>query len=145
MIVADRGLNSVANLKMLQDMKFGFLVAQKISNLSSEYRKYLKSPEGMTSEDYDEWETTEGLNIPKEQYRFKVFKDYKKTVKQPKSQGGKTIEITCSLVVSFSQERYLRDRKLLEIDHQKALNAITSKQHISSSLKAGRDWFLLKS
>lgn len=39
----------------------------------------------MTSEDYDEWETTEGLNIPKEQYRFKVFKDYKKTVKQPKS------------------------------------------------------------
>ena len=66
-IVADRGLNSVANLKMLQDMKFGFLVAQKISNLSSEYRKYLKSPEGMTSEDYDEWETTEGLNIPKVQ------------------------------------------------------------------------------
>lgn len=135
-IVADRGLNSVANLKMLQDMKFGFLVAQKISTLSSEYSKYLKSPESMTSEDYDEWEETEGLNIPKEQYRFKVFKDYKKTVKQPKSHGGKTIEITCSLVVSFSQERYLRDRKLLEIDHQKALNAITSKQHISSSLKS---------
>lgn len=84
-IVADIGLNSVANLKMLQDMKFGFLVAQKISNLSSEYSKYLRSPESMTSEDYDEWETTEGLNIPKEQYRFTVFKDYKKTVKQPKS------------------------------------------------------------
>ena len=32
-VVADRGLNSVSNLNMLQDNNYGFIVDQKISNL----------------------------------------------------------------------------------------------------------------
>ena len=38
-VVADRGLNSAANLKMLQSNDLGFLMAQKVSNLDQKTTK----------------------------------------------------------------------------------------------------------
>ncbi len=45
-VVADRGLNSAANLKMLQSNDLGFLMAQKVSNLDQKTTKAMFDPEG---------------------------------------------------------------------------------------------------
>ena len=45
-VVADRGLNSAANLKMLQSSDLGFLMAQKVSNLDQKTTKAMFDPEG---------------------------------------------------------------------------------------------------
>lgn len=120
-VVADRGLNSVSNLDMLLKHNYGFLVAQKVSNLGDDIRSQMLDKEG--------YQTLEG--IPEEQYRYKIVDDFIKVDKKKK------LKVPCKIVFSFSQERYERDMKQLEADVAKAEDAIKNKLPI---FKNTRNW-----
>lgn len=47
-VVADRGLNSASNLKMLLEDNLGFLMAQKVSNLDQATTAAMFDPQGYT-------------------------------------------------------------------------------------------------
>ena len=130
-VCADRGLNSVSNLNMLRRMDFGFLVAQKVTNLPDTYQQYMtvtKNANSQDDEEYAEWYGVEGIS--KQQYRYRIFDNFVKTLKRSKKDGG-NIEISCKLVLSFSYERYRRDLAVLEKDRAKALKAISEKKPIA--------------
>ena len=48
-VVADRGLHSTDNLKMLLDNGYGFIVAQKVSNLSDEIKTLMFDDSGYSA------------------------------------------------------------------------------------------------
>ena len=67
-IVADRGLNSTENLNMLLNKQLGFVVAQKVSNLSKDLEKQMLN--------LDDYQTTmvPGVDIdsPETMVKYKV-------------------------------------------------------------------------
>ena len=128
-VCADRGLNSVSNLNMLKSMGFGFLVAQKVTSLPDTYQQYMTVSNNTDSQDeeYSEWYGIEG--IAKQQYRYRIFDNFIKTLKRSKEDGG-NLEVSCKLVLSFSYERYRRDVAVLEKDRAKALKAISEHKPI---------------
>ena len=132
-VCADRGLNSVSNLNMLRNMDFGFLVAQKVTNLPDIYQQYMTISQetDKQTEDYAGWYGVEG--IAKHQYRYKVFDNFVKTLKRSKAEGG-NIEVSCKLVLYFSYERFKRDFAVLEKDKAKALKAISEKKAIAKQV-----------
>ena len=81
-VCADRGLNSVSNLKMLQTMNFGFLVAQKVTNLPDIYQQYMTAPQSeetkLQDDKYSEWYGGEGIS--KEHYRYRIFDNFVKII-----------------------------------------------------------------
>ena len=97
-VVADRGLNSVANLKMLQDLDLGFLVAQKVTNLGAEITKQMFDLSGYSSFDPE--------NPEKGKYR--IIPNWKKA-----GLNGETVD--CMLVLTYNEKRKRRDNKILDI------------------------------
>ncbi len=95
-VVADRGLNSVKNLKMMEENGLGYVVAQKISQLSKDLTDEITSPNG-----YTEVPTEDGR-----ERRYKVFENFEK-----KAADGTSV--TCSLVVTFDEKRKARDDALI--------------------------------
>lgn len=90
-VVADRGLNSAANLEMLRDMKLGYLVAQKVSQLNDTLEKEML--------DLDSYEYAGGTSS----IRFKVIPNWKKSSK-----------LSTSLVFTYNEKRRNRDLAILE-------------------------------
>ena len=96
-VSADRGINSVANLKMLKEKGLGFLVAQKVSRFSGELadRMFDESRYSL----YDP-------NHP-EVGRYQVIDNWIK-------QGAKKDEaVTCTLVLTYNEKRRRRDEAIL--------------------------------
>ena len=90
-VVADRGLNSAANLEMLRNMNLGYLVAQKVSQLDETLEKQML--------DLDSYEYAgETSSI-----RFKVITNWNKSPK-----------ISTSLVFTYNEKRRDRDLAILE-------------------------------
>ena len=125
-VVADRGINSTENMKMLLDHNYGFLVAQKISNLKDETRKEMLNKQG-----YDEHVILKDSKKPQTEdniediIRTKAI-DYEKT----DIKGNK---VSCKLIFSFSKKRQQRDLRLIEENVEKAKKAIENKEEISLS------------
>lgn len=94
-IVVDRGLNSLANLKDANNRGFGFLVGQRVSNLPNEQKKAMVDPNGWTSVSHD--------------LKFKAVPFKKKGYV-----NGVLEEVDCTLVLTFSEARKKRD--LHELD-----------------------------
>lgn len=117
-VVADRGLNSESNLRMLQDNGLGFIVAQKISSLDSKTIEKILDPSGY-------------IETSNDGFRYKKIDNFEKW-----SANGKDC-INCSLIVTFSQDRYNRDIAVLEKDTEMAENAVKN----NSEIKTGaRQW-----
>ena len=104
-VVADRGLNSAANLKMLQSNDLGFLMAQKVSNLDQKTTKAMFDPEGYVPI----------IRQGEEVARFKVVKDWIKKGKR------KAEDTKCTLVLTFDKKRQKRDLAVLEVWKQLVL------------------------
>ena len=104
-VVADRGLNSAANLKMLQSNDLGFLMAQKVSNLDQKTTKAMFDPEGYVPI----------IRQGEEVARFKVVKDWTKKGKR------KAEDTKCTLVLTFDKKRQKRDLAVLEVWKQLVL------------------------
>ena len=105
-VVADRGLNSAANLKMLTDHRLGFLVAQKITDFD----------EKLTAQMLDE----QGYLLMDEQHpekgQYKVIEGWVK-----KSSTG-TEQVKCTLFITFDPNRQKRDLAILNLHKQIVLN-----------------------
>ena len=116
-VVADRGLHSTDNLKMLLDNGYGFIVAQKVSNLSDEIKTLMFDDSGYSAL----------KDIPFEKYRYRVIDDFKKC-------SSKTGDcVSCKLIISYSADRYERDIKQLESDKEKAMEAVQRQTIITCS------------
>ena len=103
-VVADRGLNSAANLKMLQNNDLGFLMAQKVSNLDQKATKAMFDPEGYVPI----------IRQGEEVGRFKVLRDWTK-------KGKRKEDTKCTLVLTFDKKRQKRDLAVLEVWKQLVL------------------------
>ncbi len=129
-VVADRGINSANNLKMLLDQGYGFIVAQKITNLGENICKKIFDEKGYTTHtithrtnNKDEIETI----------RRKVINWEKR------DKTGKT-KVPCKLVVTYSSFKERRDRILFEKKLSKAKEAI---QNDTGIPKKKGDWVSL--
>lgn len=96
-VVADKGLNSGANLQMLQQHGLGYLMSQKITKLSAELTtqmldKSLYRP-------FDESKPELGS--------YQVIEHWKK--------GSTVGPIDCSLIFTFNEKRKKRDEAVLEL------------------------------
>lgn len=117
-VVADRGLNSVLNLKMLKQQELGFIVAQKVSYQGKKLREKMLSDEGWNTPD----DTT---STDSASFRYKVC-DYVKTARVKQDDGKeKLIKQPCKIIFTYSEKRYKKD--IYELDNaiaraQKALN-----------------------
>lgn len=97
-VVADRGLNSVANHKMLQELDLGFLVAQKVTNLSADIREKMFDLSRYTP--FDDKNPDSG--------KFQVIPNWQKT-------GFKGECVDCMLLLTFNEKRKRRDDKILDV------------------------------
>ena len=104
-VVADRGLNSASNLKMLLENDLGFLMAQKVSNLDQATTKAMFDPQGYMPI------TSNGEEVG----RYKVIDRWVK--KAPKKED----DVTCTLVLTFDEKRQKRDLAVLEVWKQLVL------------------------
>lgn len=99
-VSADRGINSVQNLKMLHDSGLGFLVAQKVTQFDR----------GLTAKMLDETRyipfdpNNPGLG------RYQVIEHWKK-----KSSTNKDDSVECTLVLTFNEKRRARDEAILKV------------------------------
>lgn len=96
LVVADRGLNSSTNLEMLLKNKLGYLMAQKVSNLSAPYKELLLDhskyvPFCPKHPEYGSYQVVQG-------YRPKTKQEVKPS----------------SLIFTFNQKRYDRDMAILQ-------------------------------
>lgn len=126
-IAADRGLNSTANLHMLLQEGFGFVVAQKVK-----YNKQIKE----LIDDEAGWQEFSGGNEESDfRYRIAPF------IKQGQIDGpdGKKQKITlkCRIMLTFNGKRQRRDLKQLEEDKKKADDAINQGKLLSRYGGAG--------
>ncbi len=96
-VVADRGLNSVANLQMLSNLNLGFIVAQKVTNLNA----------ALTEQMLDLSKYTDFNPERPEQGKYQVIPNWKKT-------DIKGNSINCMLVLTFDEKRKRRDDKILD-------------------------------
>lgn len=98
-VVADRGLNSGNNLKMLKDQGLGFLVAQKVTKLSKDLTKKMTDLSNYT--DIDPNNPAAG--------KYFVVQNWQKTI------TGSTETVPCTLVLTYNDKRRRRDELLLEL------------------------------
>ena len=96
-ISADRGINSVKNLKMLQELGFGFLVAQKVSNLGT------KLTEQMLDESKYALINPGDPNSGK----YQAIENYTKKT-------SATEKVNCTLVFTYNEKRKKRDEAILK-------------------------------
>ena len=127
-LVADRGLNSAQNLQMLLDNGYGFLVAQKITNLPEEIRQQMLEQDGYQTQE----------NSQRENYRYKVIENF------IKEDNTHTVKVPCTLVINFSKERQERDLQLLEKDRLEAMKAVENNQRILSKRKSWQQMVQIK-
>lgn len=123
-VVADRGLNSTANLEMLLKEGYGFIVAQKVTNLDEHTYSQIFAPEGYV--EYTHQQADEAEGIVRDRLRRKVI-PYTKYDRQ----SG--LKVDCSLVVTHSELRESRDKKQLQQAIRKAVEAVQKNDELPLS------------
>lgn len=115
-VVADRGLNSVSNLKMLEELDLGFLVAQKVTCFNAELTEKMLDLSNYSDFNPDDPHSGKYLVVP----------NWKKT-----GLNGQSVE--CMLVITYNEKRKRRDDKILEIMTQLVEKKAKEKAKIGSS------------
>lgn len=116
-VVADRGLNSAANLAMLQKEGFGFLMAQKVSSFSGELLEKMLDLDAYTNIDDEDPEFG----------KYRLVKDFVKV--DPKSKEP----ISCTLMFTFNECRKKRDERILDELVTKVENKAAAKARLGPS------------
>ena len=142
-LVADRGLNSVSNLCTLEKYNLGFIVAQKVSNLTKNYEKQMLDMKG-----YKSWnsETKESIEINEELFENTIIASdlkfkrvpFEKCGYVPEEDGSKTFKkIKCEIMFTFSKKRYERDIAQIENDEMLARKAVAENRDMSPTFSSG--------
>ena len=133
-IVADRGLNSTDNLNMLLNKQLGFVVAQKVSNLSKDLEKQMLN--------LDDYQTTmvPGVDIdsPETMVKYKVCETTKTAYSVDETTGKrKKVTVNCNIMFTFSEKRKKRDLAELNDDLVKAQNAVNEGKLMANPCSSG--------
>lgn len=133
-IVADRGLNSTENLNMLLNKQLGFVVAQKVSNLSKDLEKQMLN--------LDDYQTTmvPGVDIdsPETMVKYKVCETTKTAYSVDETTGKrKKVTVNCNIMFTFSEKRKKRDLAELNDDLVKAQNAVNEGKLMANPCSSG--------
>ena len=149
--VADRGLNSGQNLQFIQANKFGFIIAQKVSQQTAKQRAEMLSDEGWKTIDLDKngdvWARSLFDDEDGALYRYKVC-DCTKVVyekneevddkgKRTTGKRGRKLEVKCKIIYTFSEKRKRRDLLVLDALVAKAQAAIASGQLAKNATGSG--------
>lgn len=142
-VVADRGLNSVANLAMLLEKDYGFIVAQKVSQLSEDVEKEMLDLESYSKFYFKDINSRGDLDEEKDENK-RSYMLYKKI---PYTKSGHIVDeetgkkqkklIDCEIVFTFSQKRKKRDIAQLEADIVKAEEAIKNQKDMAPVFSSG--------
>ena len=128
-VVADRGLNSVLNLKMLKQKELGFIVAQKVSYQGKKLREMMLSDDG--------WNTFASDEITAASFRYKVC-DYVKTARVKQEDGKeKLIKQPCKIIFTYSEKRYKKDIYELDNAVARAQKALDERKLLKTSFGSG--------
>ena len=128
-VVADRGINSAENMQMLLDKGYGFLVAQKVSNLGKKLTDIMLKDEG-----YNKRTILKDENKPNTEDNIDDMIKYKTVDYVKKDKKGN--KVSCKLAFLFSLKRQKRDLNNIEDDVELAKAAVKKKQDISLSKRA---------
>lgn len=133
-IVADRGLNSTDNLNMLLNKQLGFVVAQKVSNLSKDLEKQMLN--------LDDYQTTmvPGVDIdsPETMVKYKVCETTKTAYSVDETTGKRQkVTVNCNIMFTFSEKRKKRDLAELNDDLVKAQNAVNEGKLMANPCSSG--------
>jgi len=118
-IVADRGLNSKTNLKLIKEAGYGYIVASRIKSMNAETIGKILDPAGYS-------ETSAG-------FRYKVMK----YVNVFKDEDGKLQKLPENLIASYSEKRAGKDRADRQRLIDKARKLLENPASIKSSNKRG--------
>lgn len=133
-IVADRGLNSTDNLNMLLNKQLGFVVAQKVSNLSKDLEKQMLN--------LDDYQTTvvPGVDIDslETMVKYKVCETTKTAYSVDETTGKRQkVTVNCNIMFTFSEKRKKRDLAELNDDLVKAQNAVNEGKLMANPCSSG--------
>lgn len=132
-VVADRGLNSAANLYMLQQKKLGFVVAQKVSNLNEKLEAQMLDIQGYKSINIASTDLDECV----ETIRYKVC-DIEKKARIENSDGQtKYATVKCKVMFTFSEKRRRRDLEILNEKIVKANAAVHEAKVMTNPCSSG--------
>jgi len=143
-VVADRGLNSAANLSMLAESGLGFIVAQKVSNL-----KAGKEAEMLDLEHgYKPWPQAAREDLLANadllgqaglegDMVFKRSSFTKSAFVQCGDSGRRKVEVECGIMFTFSKKRRRRDLAQLDSDVAMASQAAEERRDMTPSMGAG--------
>lgn len=129
-VVADRGLNSAANLAMLKEKGLGFVVAQKVTSQKPQVRAQMLDPTGYkTFKDLseDEQQAVSGLVEDLGSTRFKVCDHLKKALTTNENGETVEVEVKCKIMFTFNNKRKARDLSILSEDEAKARRAVAGR------------------
>ena len=112
-IVADKGMNSKLNLKKISDMGFNYIISSRLKSLNKDILEKIFSKEDF---------------IKEKKYSYKKI-DY--------LNKNKEFDIRENLIVTYSDERALHDKKLREKLIQKAIKYSDSPSLVKASNKRG--------
>lgn len=132
-VVADRGLNSVLNLKMLKHQELGFIVAQKVSYQGKKLTEMMLSDDG--------WQTPDGIiqanAIADASFSYKVC-DYAKTARIKQDDGTeKLVKQPCKIIFTYSEKRYKKDIYELDNAVARAQKALEERKLLKTSFGSG--------
>ncbi len=96
-VVADRGLNSVKNLKMLKEAQLGCLVVQRVTQFDAELEKQML--------DLSKYQLINPNNP--EAGKYLTIKNWKKS--------GTNASISCTLALTCNEKRRKRDEAILKV------------------------------
>ena len=126
-VVADRGLNSVLNLKMLKQKELGFIVAQKVSYQGKKLREMMLSENG--------WNINDAVSDAS--FRYKVC-DYVKSARVKQDDGKeRLIKQPCKIIFTYSEKRYKKDIYELDNAVARAQKALDEKKLLKTSFGSG--------
>lgn len=136
-VVADRGLNSNANLCMLQENGLGFVVAQKVSNLKPEYEQAMLDLKNGYKPFTALMQAEAQLDEDESDLVFKRVPYTREVVITTPDGLKKKQTLDCEIVFNFSKKRQIRDLAQLDNDVAQAIAAIKSKKDMTPVGGAG--------
>ena len=143
-IVADRGLNSKINLKMIKDAGYGYIVASRIRKMNDLIRKKILNPEGYIeiqtnkSSDGNEKEiniSSSSISKDKlsEKFSYKVI-NYVNVVRD---QNGIKHELDENLIITYSEKRLNKDGADRSRLIEKTTKLLDKPGNINANIKRG--------
>ncbi|WPX07795.1 IS1634 family transposase [Anaerocellum danielii] len=132
-IVADKGINSKLNLKMIKEAGYDYIVASRLKSMSKEVLEEVFNNDGyryLTNKDFE--------SIYGEGFKFKVI-DYENYVKD---ENGKKYKLEEKMVITYSSKRAKKDKQDRERFIEKAKELLREPSKIRALEKRGGKKFL---